>query len=197
MNLVFIFIPSSKGRDSGLKPTASELVEAGVKLLGCTDFEIKFYEADTCGWCCRAGFEIPILTIDDSTELFFRNLIAFEQCYPGIKKRFTSYAALMGDLISTVKDVEVLEKAGVISDYLGSRQEVVDLFNKLCKDVASDKVFEATYNQATAYTKRFWPNAIAHLRRDYFATPWTTIAFAVAFIVFGTTVTKFIQSFLP
>ncbi|CAL5336561.1 unnamed protein product [Camellia sinensis] len=195
---VFIFIPWSKGRDSGLKPTASELVEAGVKLLGCTDFEIKFYEADTTfAWCRRAGFEIPILTIDDSTELFFRNLIAFEQCYPGIEKRFTSYAALMDDLISTVKDVEVLEKAGVISDYLGSRQEVVDLFNKLCTDVVYDEVFKATYNQATAYTKRFWPNAIAHLRRDYFATPWTTVAFAVAFIVFGITVTKFIQSFLP
>ncbi|CAL5421940.1 unnamed protein product [Camellia sinensis] len=145
--------------DNRICPTASELVEAGVKLLGCTSFEIKFSEADTpFGWCRRARFEIPILAIDDSTELFFRNLIAFEQCYPGIERRFTSYAGLMDNLISTVKDVEVLEKAGVISDCLGCRQEVVYLFNKLCKDVVDGGVFDETYRQATAYTKHFCQN---------------------------------------
>ncbi|KAI7987499.1 UPF0481 protein [Camellia lanceoleosa] len=142
-------------------------------------------------------FKIPTLTIDDSTELFFGNFFAFKQCCPGFKRRFTSYAYLMDKLISTVKDVELLEKAEVISDYLGSHEEAIYLFNKLCKNVdASPCHFNDAYGQATGYTKRCFPKAIAYLRREYFATPWTTIAFVVAFIGFGITVTKFIRSFL-
>ncbi|GMQ11478.1 hypothetical protein CsSME_00054109 [Camellia sinensis var. sinensis] len=173
---------------------------SGVKLQPCTSSEIKFYVVGTpFGWCRRARFEIPTLAIDDSTDLFFRNLIAFEQCFcfPGFERRFTSYANLMDKLISTVKDVEVLEKAGVIRDFLGSREEAVHLFNKLCKDVGVHPFhFEKSYKQATDYTKRRLPKAIAYLRREYFATPWTTIAFAVGLIAFGITLTNFIRSFL-
>ncbi|KAL7160823.1 hypothetical protein ACSBR2_041465 [Camellia fascicularis] len=186
--------------DSGFSPSASELVNAGVKLQPCTSSEIKFHVVGTPFlWCRRARFEIPTLAIDDSTELFFRNLIAFEQCYcfPGFERRFTSYANLMDKLISIVTDVEVLEKAGVIRDFLGSREEALHLFNKLCKDVGVHPFhFEESYEQATAYTKPCLPKAIAYSRREYFATPWTTIAFAVGFIAFGITLTNFIQSFL-
>ncbi|XP_028064583.1 uncharacterized protein LOC114267719 [Camellia sinensis] len=131
-------------------------------------------------------------------ELFFGNLFAFKQCCPGFKRRFTSYAYLIDKLISIVKDVELLEKARVISDYLGSHEEAIHLFNKLGKNVdASPCHFNDAYGQATGYTKRCLPKTIAYLRREYFATPWTTIAFVVAFIGFGITVTKLIQSFLP
>ncbi|GFY82347.1 hypothetical protein Acr_02g0005870 [Actinidia rufa] len=83
----------------------------------------------------KARFEIPTWSLSNSTEPFLRNLIAFEQCFPGVSCYFTSYAFLMDMLVNFAKDVEVLQKAGIIENYLGADQDASDLFNKLSKEV--------------------------------------------------------------
>ncbi|GFY83758.1 hypothetical protein Acr_03g0005320 [Actinidia rufa] len=192
-----------RGEDySELMPSASNLDYAGVKFVGGSGqdfFKVKFTEAQSCLGRCfhRARFEIPTLCIYDSTEPFLRNLIAFEQCCPRVSCYFTSYARLMDTLVDSAKDVEVLQKAGILRNYLGADQEASDLFNNLCKEVVLGKFYFAEMcKQATQYSKRRWPAAVAHVRRQYFATPWTFIAFCVAFIAFGMGVAQFILSFL-
>ncbi|XP_057489793.1 UPF0481 protein At3g47200-like [Actinidia eriantha] len=171
--------------------SASDLNFAGVKFVPGKDFfSISFIKS-------RGRFEIPTLRINDFTEPFLRNLIAFEQCCPRVYPYFTSFAFLMDSLINTTKDVEVLKNAGVIHNYLGTDENVSDLFNKLCKEVVpADFKFAETCRQADEYSKRCWPVTVAYVRRQYFANLWTTIAFLVAFIVFGITMINLVRSFL-
>ncbi|PSS34648.1 UPF0481 protein [Actinidia chinensis var. chinensis] len=130
---------------------------------------------------------LVFVLLSNSTEPFLRNLIAFEQCFPGVSCYFTSYAFLMDMLVNSVKDIEVLQKAGIIENYLGADQDASDLFNNLCKEVlVAEFFFTDTFNQATEYSKRCWSATVAHVRRKYFATPWTFIAFCVSLIAFGT-----------
>ncbi|PSS34647.1 UPF0481 protein [Actinidia chinensis var. chinensis] len=185
---------------SELMPSASNLDYAGVKFVASTgqDFlKVKFADAQNCLGRCfhRARFEIPTLSIYDSTELFLRNLIAFEQCCPGVPCYFTSYAYLMDMLVNSTKDVEVLQKAGIIENFLGADQEVSDLLNNLGKEsFANEFIFAETCKQANKYSKCYWPATVAHVRRNYFANPWTFITFCVASIAFVITITQFVRS---
>ncbi|XP_052171779.1 UPF0481 protein At3g47200-like isoform X2 [Diospyros lotus] len=136
-------------------------------------------------WFCSASFKIPTLHIDDSTELFLRNLIAFERCCSDVKSYVTSYAFVMDRLINTDKDVAVLQKAGIICNYLGCHKDASDLFNKLCSEVAiGDFYFAKACKEAHEYSSRSWPKAVASLKRNNFATPWGYMAFGVALVLF-------------
>ncbi|KAI8556894.1 hypothetical protein RHMOL_Rhmol05G0291700 [Rhododendron molle] len=192
-----------KERGSGLPIMlcASELDFAGVKFVAQTGEDLSKVEFGKkprpCGWFRRAEFEIPKLTVDDATEPFLRNLIAFEQCCPDVPNNVTSFAFLMGLLVNTEKDVQVLTKAEIIHNLLGTDQDAADLFNNLCKEVVPGEFpFAQTCREAVEYSKLCWPTNIAHVRRTYFASPWTFIAFCVGFIAFGIGVTQFILSFL-
>ncbi|KAI8556939.1 hypothetical protein RHMOL_Rhmol05G0295900 [Rhododendron molle] len=118
-------------------PSASELAYAGVKFVpdasGNTLFNIKFIEPKGLFWWCRrARFVIPPLVIEDSTESYLRNLIAFEQCCPSVLQYVSSYAWLMDTLGNSDKDIQALEKGGVVTNYLGP-SEASALLSKLCK----------------------------------------------------------------
>lgn len=184
-----------------LMPPASELDYAGIKFVpGTGDDLFKFKFTEPKGpfwWCRRARFEIPALGIYDPTESFLRNLIAFEQCLPGVSQHFTSYAFLMDMLVNADKDVQVLEKAKVVHNYLGASEEAANLFNKLCKEAAlGEFLFADPCNKAAKYSKRCWPKNMADVRRTYFANPWTFIAFCLGFIAFGITITQFVFLFI-
>ncbi|GFY82689.1 hypothetical protein Acr_02g0009290 [Actinidia rufa] len=74
------------------------------------------------------------------------------KCCPGVSCYFTSYAFLMDMLVNSTKDVEVLQKAGIIQNYLGADQDASDLFNQICKEIVIKKFFFAeTCKQATKY----------------------------------------------
>ncbi|PSS34649.1 UPF0481 protein [Actinidia chinensis var. chinensis] len=116
-------------------------------------------------------------------------------CCPGVSFFVTSYAFLMDMLVKSAKDVEVLQMAGIIQNHLGADQDASNLFNKLCKEVVLEKFFFVeTCNQATKYSKRYWPATVAHVRRKYLATRWAFIAFCVAFIAFGMSITQFVRN---
>ncbi|XP_057467149.1 UPF0481 protein At3g47200-like [Actinidia eriantha] len=183
-----------------LMPSASYLDYAGVKFVADTGkdlFKVKFTDQSCLERCFpRARFEIQTLSLYDSTELFLRNLIAFEQCCPGVSCCVTSYAFLMDMLVRSAKDVEVLQMAGIIQNYMGADQDASTLFNKLCKEVVLEKFFFVeTCNQAIKYSKRYWPATVAHVRRKYLATRWAFIAFCVAIIAFDMSITQFVHNF--
>ncbi|XP_058214473.1 UPF0481 protein At3g47200-like [Rhododendron vialii] len=180
-------------------PSASELVYAGVKFVpdaGNDLFKFKFIEPKgQFWWFRRVRFVIPPLVIYDSTESLLRNLIALEQFCPGVPHHVSSYATVMDMLVNTDKDVQVLEKAGVLTNWLGATEDATDLFNKLCKEIMLGSYFDDTRMKATEYSKRFWPKNMAHLRRTYFDSPWTFIAFGVGFIAFVISLVEFVHDF--
>ena len=174
-------------------PTATELEESGV------EFKRK-QSTNLLDVTFRDGvMKIPFLSIQDDTAPLFRNLMAFEQCCPTSESHFTSYAALLDNLINTPKDVAVLKKYRVIENLLGHDEKVADLFNSLGKDASLDyrrhylaQVFKDV-NQYCKDDRHMWR---ARLWRDYLGTPWSRISVIAAIIVLILTVVQAIYAIL-
>ncbi|GMP81508.1 hypothetical protein CsSME_00036194 [Camellia sinensis var. sinensis] len=183
-------------------PSASDLDLAGVQFenrAGEDLFHVEFVKPPgPLGCCRRAHFEIPTLSIYDDTEPLLRNLIAFEQCCPNVPRHISSYGFFMDTLINSAQDVELLEKAEILHNYLGTSQDVSDLFNNICKEVVVGRFyFEKTCEDAGNHCRKLWPRFLASFRRDYFANPWTGIAVVAAIIIFGLTIVQSIYTVLP
>lgn len=69
------------------------------------DFGIRF---------SKGVLEIPPLHIMNTTEIYWRNFIAWEQSRIGINRQFTSYAMFFKGLICSLQDIELLVQNGVI-----------------------------------------------------------------------------------
>ncbi|KAM7489005.1 hypothetical protein LguiB_026489 [Lonicera macranthoides] len=116
---------SKKERNWQFIPSVTELAESGMKFekIGGNSFDIKF----------RNGvMQIPTLTIEDRTESFFRNLIAYEEYHQSTYFHFiVDYVKFMDCLIDSPKDVEILCRSGIIDNWLGDDEAVSNMFNKL------------------------------------------------------------------
>lgn len=179
--------------------SATELREAGVKLCigkGNCLFNVLFDKGE---------LTIPRLTVNDSTETFFRNLIAFEQC-GYYSKDITSYVILMDSLINTAGDVVLLVNRGIIKNELGESELVADLFNNLYKEVVTetnDFYFAKLCGDLNEYSKDGFHELKANcfqwrvmLGRDYFSNPWSFISVLAAGVLLLLTVIQAVCSIL-
>ncbi|KAI3472904.1 hypothetical protein Pfo_031282 [Paulownia fortunei] len=154
-------------------------------------FDIKFNEG---------LMEIPSLKVEDSTNTFFRNLIAYEQHSSDVRpKYFTDYAVFMDQLINTDQDVNVLRRSGIIVNLLGDDGEVATLFNKLGDGVitSSNFYYLGTCNQVNQYCGKIWNVVMAKLRHDYFNSPWATVSTIAAVVLLLLTIIQTIASVIP
>ena len=135
--------------------------------------------------------EIPPLRIYDYTPSLFRNLIAFEQCYPDTRTYVTIYAAFMDSIIDSANDVKLLDLKGILVNRLSTDEAVADLFNKLCNQIhyASDRNYLAdVFVKVKRYHESTWHIWRAGLIRDYFNNPWAGIAVVAAVVLFLLTI---------
>ncbi|KAK9149696.1 hypothetical protein Scep_008453 [Stephania cephalantha] len=195
------YIPSKTFKEKGnespkrfrIIPSAVHLWEAGVRFQRLPPEE-KRHRLDVSFE--KGVLKIPVIDIEDQTESLFRNLIAFEQCY----KHSTyvgDYTTLMDHLIDTESDVALLRRKEIITNWLGDDGEVSDMFNKLGKNVVTSKDFHFVnlYNELNAYYRTPWHKWNATLKRDYFNTPWSAIAFVAAAIGIICTIIQTMQAF--
>ncbi|KAK7349851.1 hypothetical protein VNO77_07614 [Canavalia gladiata] len=78
--------------------------------------------------------QIPPLCIKETTEVRWRNLIAWEQSRIWIRCKYTSYALFFQGLICCKHDIELLEEKGVIVNECGkSKEELLTLFRTITK----------------------------------------------------------------
>ncbi|XP_041024008.1 UPF0481 protein At3g47200-like [Juglans microcarpa x Juglans regia] len=150
--------------------------------------------ASSGGWCSyRSASELKSVGIhfkpDDSTKSLLLNMVAYETC-PDAPDDFgvTSYVCLMDTLIDTAEDVKVLRSNGVLLNFLGSDQQVADLFNEIANDLVPNP---DTYSQVKALMEKHYKNRvniwIADWLHRHFSSPWAILAFVVA--VFAITLT--------
>jgi hypothetical protein len=79
--------------------------------------------------------EIPQLKIDDSTEILFRNLQAFEQWHHRLEYIFVSdYITFIGCLVRAPNDVEVLAHNENLKNMLNSDEAVSNLLYSIDKE---------------------------------------------------------------
>ncbi|XP_042482043.1 UPF0481 protein At3g47200-like [Macadamia integrifolia] len=180
-----------------LKYCASQLRSAGVKLQKKDPSDSpKTYLFDIEFDVNKGVLTIPTILIWDETELVLRNLIAFEQGETYIEY-FTMYTAFMDGLIDTAKDVELLEQKGIITNNLGSREDVVTLFNNINKQVVlGDPYFSGVVKDLEEYHNKAWNKRKAGLMQNYFNSPWSSISVGAAALLLLLTIIQTIFSIL-
>ncbi|KAJ9543315.1 hypothetical protein OSB04_023022 [Centaurea solstitialis] len=125
----------------------------------------------------KPTLRMPVLLIDDNTELIFRNLIAYEQLSPQVDHYITSYAIAMDMLIDNQDDIAILVESKVLLNVIGSKEEAANMINDICKYVSCKKFFYwGQWQKLDTYYNGYWPKNIAWLRRTYFSSPWNFIA---------------------
>ncbi|KAI3771321.1 hypothetical protein L6452_02483 [Arctium lappa] len=187
-------IPSTRPPLKDPNHSALELDEAGVKFKPnnndgnhwplAIDFSSSSFEFFRWCWGNRT-LRMPTLHIDDNTELFFRNVIAYEQCTPEVPDYVTSYVCAIDMLTDTKKDVSRLVKSKVLTNHLGSNKDATKMLNDISKQfVFEEFYYKDQWEQLHKYYDGYVPQNIALLKRTYFSSPWKIIALLAAIILF-------------
>ncbi|KAJ9130089.1 hypothetical protein P3X46_035012 [Hevea brasiliensis] len=160
-------------------PPATFLRKAGVKLR-------RKSKADSILQVTfRNGYlEIPPLEFRQGTEAIFRNLICLEQCLSNCPHGITSYVALMGCLINSTMDFDLLCEAGIFDNWKNP-EDVSNFFNKAIYPGAyvKDYYYLELSKQVNEYCHRRCPRFLANFRNE-FTPPWAIISVIVAGFLF-------------
>ncbi|KAD3336100.1 hypothetical protein E3N88_31619 [Mikania micrantha] len=180
-----------KERMTNIIYSAIDLDRAGVNFKPSKDptwvmgMEVKQNQFPWFFWSWnRPTLTMPVLSVRDSTELLFRNLIACEQSFP-TQSYVSSYASVMDKLVNTQDDVAKLVESKVLVNIMGSNEEAANMINNICKKIiVSDSYYEEEWEKLIKYCNGYWPKHIAKLRSTYFSSPWSIMALVAGIILF-------------
>ncbi|CAN6222714.1 unnamed protein product [Urochloa humidicola] len=127
---------------------------------------------------------MPALTVDDSTEYMFSNMMAFERLHAGAGNDVTAYVFFIGSIIKSAKDVAVLSSSGIIQNAAGGDEAVVMLFASISKDMVlePESALEAMHREVNAYCDKPWNKWRANIIHNYFRNPTSVLNFLAAVI---------------
>jgi hypothetical protein len=129
--------------------------------------------------------EVPLIVIDDNTEVLFRNLIALEQCHYPLQPYICNYADLLDNLIDSEKDVDLLVEKKIIVNNVGSNQRVAELINRLCLEIVvhNESCYSDIGEDLNAYSENHWNRIMAGMKSKFFCDFWRGAAttFAIFF----------------
>ncbi|PRQ42904.1 hypothetical protein RchiOBHm_Chr3g0462701 [Rosa chinensis] len=171
----------------GLKYCAEELVQSGIELRKESGDSLVNITTTSDR---QLIINIPPLFIDEVRDSLFRNLIAYEQSSIKISHHVTSYVILMKSLVRSPRDVKLLRKKGIISQYWIEDQEYLSCFVSFLDEVfPRDFYFSSLCGQVDAYANKFWfRRKMSALYRTYFSTAWSMTSFIAAICLFILTV---------
>ncbi|KAI3771326.1 hypothetical protein L6452_02488 [Arctium lappa] len=153
--------------------SAVELDKAGVKFKpnkdGNWQMAIEFRSSWFACFCWCSGNRIlrmPVLYIQDNTDLFLRNVIAYEQCTPDVPNYVTSYACAIDLLVDTKEDLFMLVESKVLVNTLASNEDATNMINNICKEVIlAEFYYREQWQQLDRYYNGYWPKNLARLKR--------------------------------
>ncbi|KAJ9548885.1 hypothetical protein OSB04_021428 [Centaurea solstitialis] len=175
--------------------SALELDKAGVKFKPNSEDANNYWPLDIgfsstsieCfRWCWGdRTLRMPTFCIDDNTELFLRNVIAYEQCTPDVPDYVTSYVSAIDMLLDTKEDLSKLVESHVLRNHLGSNKEATKMLNNISKQfVFKEFYYTEQWSRLHRYYESYVPKNIALLKRTYFSSPWSIIALLAGIILF-------------
>ncbi|XP_027164602.1 UPF0481 protein At3g47200-like [Coffea eugenioides] len=175
-----------------LIPCSTQLAEAGIKLLKIDQVDIFDIQFD------NGSLQIPTLVIEDRTESFLRNLIAYEQ-YSGGGGYVTDYVTFLGCLIKSKKDVTELSRHGIIHNLVGESEIISEMFNKMIVCVVGPSRnfrYAEIFSRVNIHCDRRMNRWLAKLRRNYLNSPWGIISIIAASLLLLLTLLQTIFSIL-
>ena len=127
---------------------------------------------------------INLYKISKETEVYLRNLIAFEHGYERAGKEASSYVVLMNHLIRTPEDVAVLSSTniGILDNNLTSDEDVVHHFTNLCKGIDKfyrGKIYKDISTYVSSKPREWW----REIEEKTVKSPLTFIGFIGAIIL--------------
>ncbi|GKA12502.1 putative UPF0481 protein [Tanacetum coccineum] len=170
-------------------PSVAEMAKAGILFSPVNGgiSEISFNNK-------TSTLSLPVINLDVNTEVFLRNLVAYEACVAAGPLVLARYTELMNGIIDTEEDAKYLSERGIVLNHLKSDKEVADLWNGMSKSVKltkvpkMDKVIEDV-NKRYAQT---WRVKLSKFTRTYVFGSWKILTlFAALFMLFLT----FVQAF--
>ncbi|KAJ0013665.1 hypothetical protein Pint_20107 [Pistacia integerrima] len=146
-----------------------------------------------------AKLELPPVCIDDSTKSMLLNMVAYESSPNGPDDfGVSSYICLMDSLIDHAEDVMELRKKGILLNFLGSDQQVADLFNEIADNLVSHQhAYTVVKDKIEKHYKNRLKIWLAEWLHTHFSSPWTLLAFIGAVLVLVLTVIQTYESVKP
>ncbi|XP_027357478.1 UPF0481 protein At3g47200-like [Abrus precatorius] len=159
--------------------SASQLLEAGIKLEASPSnclVDLNYYEG---------VLTMPTFGVHDDTEIYFRNILAFEHCHVLHSPIIIQYIKILDFLINTGKDVDILVDKKIIMNWMGDANAVATMVNSLGSNVFMP-CFNSKYFSLCNDLNNFYENPLNKYKaifvHEYFNTPWK-IASTIAAIV--------------
>ncbi|XP_041021215.1 putative UPF0481 protein At3g02645 [Juglans microcarpa x Juglans regia] len=130
-------------------------------------------------------FYLPIIHLDDNSDVVLRNLVAYEACIAPEVMVFTRYTEFMNGIIDTEQDVRILREAGIILNRLKSDAEVATLWNGMTKSVRATKVpiLDKPIEDANTYYSKSWKVRINMNMKNFILSSWPCLTFLTATIL--------------
>ncbi|XP_065627202.1 UPF0481 protein At3g47200-like [Quercus suber] len=186
-------LPERKEGPPKLLYSATQLNEAGVKFRKSSRKSLLGIHFDSK----RGVLEIPCLTLDDSTEILIRNIIALEQSQG--KGYVTDYFAVLDFLIDTAKDIDLLCNEEIVVNYLGDSNAATSVVNKLNTDVIwydTNSEYLRICEDLNDFYRIPWHRWKATLTHQYFSTPWKAASTIAAIILLVLTLIQSVISII-
>lgn len=196
------FFPNTTATPSTSKPhkgktspvhinSASELKEFGIRLKKSEENSLSF---------SGGVLKLPPLEVSGKTESLLRNVMAYEQLllHDDHPKWVTDYAFFMHCLIRSIKDIELLRRSGVISNYLGGDDNIFQMFDRLGTNFlrSSEFCYLDIFEGLNRHCGRRMKKWMAKLWKNYFNSPWSMMKFLAATLLLLLTITQTVFSVL-
>ncbi|XP_027121981.1 UPF0481 protein At3g47200-like [Coffea arabica] len=125
--------PSVRGKN--WVPSATVLKSSGVRFYAKegNSLEIQFRRGRLSGI-----LSIPSISIDESSIIILKNLLAYEQSSRGIEPLFTSLVLFFSSMASVPDDIKLLREASIILHQPGDDQMLIEVLKLLSKQLECD-----------------------------------------------------------
>ncbi|XP_071700374.1 UPF0481 protein At3g47200-like [Rutidosis leptorrhynchoides] len=154
-----------------------DLAKAGVhfKPNKKTEVTIKFNSSWT-----NCTLTMPVLYIEEHTELLLLNLTCYERCFPEVGNYMASYLYALMMLVDSKEDLLKLVESKIITNQSG-HQHIVNLIHEFAIEfVPVQFIYSIHWRAMGDYYNKF----AGYTRRTYFSGAWSYIASATALILF-------------
>ncbi|KAK9200595.1 hypothetical protein WN944_015793 [Citrus x changshan-huyou] len=182
-------------------PCAVKLNESGVKFKcneGECSLDVSFKKVKKFCLGLHDELRIPKIEVYDETELFFRNVMALEQCHYPCDTHVCDFIDLMDLLVNTKEDVDLLVEKKIISNNVGDSATITRMFNRLCLQITLSP-YSRYYAVSEKLKKHYgnrWNHTKATLKSVYFSNLWRGTGTIAAFLLVLLTLIQTVCSIL-
>ncbi|XP_023744033.1 putative UPF0481 protein At3g02645 [Lactuca sativa] len=167
-------------------PSVTEMAKAGILFSPVNGgiLDISF-DNQTC------TLYLPVVNLDVNTEVYLRNLVAYEACVAAGPLVVARYTELMNGIIDTEEDAKLLSERGIVLNHLKSDKEVANLWNGMSKSVKLTKVpkMDKVIEDVNKRYAKTWRVKLSKFMKKYVFASWKILTLLAAlFMLFLSTV---------